>query len=356
MAELTPLSVAITADPGVPVPPTLYGGIERVIHWLAEGLVARGHQVVLFADAGSQISGTVVPYASPSGVRVIDDARNGARIAARVMRDGFDVVHSFGRLAYLAPLALDRTPKLMSYQRPITPRSIRMARVLFGDTLQFTACSRHMIAPVSGEGAWHVVYNGVPISAFDFQPSVAPDAPLVFLGRVEFIKGTHIAVDVAERTGRRLIIAGNVADEHRGYFEQQVKPFIDGRRIEYVGPVDDRAKNALLGQAAALLMPILWDEPFGIVMAEALACGTPVVGLRRASVPEVVDDGVTGWLADDADGLVAGVERVGVLNRAACRQAAETRFSDRQIVGRYESLYRSIIKSRKALSVPQRQV
>jgi glycosyltransferase involved in cell wall biosynthesis len=356
MAEQTSLSIAITADPGVPVPPTLYGGIERVIHWLAEGLVARGHHIVLFADAGSRISGTLVPYPTPTGVRVLDVARNAASIASHVMHDGFDVVHSFGRLASLAPLALNRTPKIMSYQRPITPRSIRSARTLFGDTLQFTACSRHMIAPVSGSGTWHVIYNGVPLSAFDFQADVVSDAPLVFLGRVEFIKGTHIAIDVAQRTGRRLIIAGNVAPEHRDYFDRQVKPFVDGRRIEYVGPVDDRAKNILLGQASALLMPILWDEPFGIVMAEALACGTPVVGLRRASVPEVVDDGVTGWLADDADGLVAGVERIEVLNRSACRQMAETRFSDRQIVGRYESLYRSIIGAHKTVAVPQRQV
>jgi len=356
MAEHTSLSIAITADPGVPVPPTLYGGIERVIHWLAEGLVARGHHVVLFAEPGSQISGTVVPYQAPTGVRILDDARNAARIASRVMHDGFDVVHSFGRLACLAPLALNRTPKIMSYQRPITPRSIRLARTLFGDTLQFTACSRHMITPVSGDGTWHVIYNGVPLSAFDFQPNVASDAPLVFLGRVEFIKGTHIAIEIAQRTGRRLIIAGNVAPEHREYFDLQVKPFVDGQRIEYVGPVDDREKNILLGQASALLMPILWDEPFGIVMAEALACGTPVLGLRRASVPEVVEDGITGWLADDADGLVAGVERIEVLNRSACRQAAETRFSDRQIVSRYESLYRSLLRGHKTLAVPQGQV
>jgi len=356
MAEHPPLSVAITADPGVPVPPALYGGIERVIHWLVDGLVARGHHVVLFANPESRVNGTLAPYRLPCGVRVVDDVRNAGTIASRVIREGFDIIHSFGRLAYMAPLALHRTPKLMSYQRPITPRSIRMARLLFGDSIQFTACSRHMIAPVSANGTWHVVYNGVPLSAFQYQPHVESDAPLVFLGRVEFIKGTHIAIDVAERTGRRLIIAGNIASEHRHYFETQVKPFVDGRRIEYVGPVDDREKNLLLGQAAALLMPILWDEPFGIVMAEALACGTPVVGLRRGSVPEVVEEGVTGWLADDADGLVAGIERVGVLNRSACRQAAETRFSDRQIVGRYEAVYRSIVKTRGALAVPQRQV
>jgi glycosyltransferase involved in cell wall biosynthesis len=356
MVEHTSLSIAITADPGVPVPPTLYGGIERVIHWLAEGLVARGHHVVLFADTGSQISGTLVPYPARTGVRVLDTARDAATIATRVMHDSFDVVHSFGRLACLAPLALTRTPKIMSYQRPITPRSIRLARTLFGETLQFTACSRHMIGPLGANGTWHVIYNGVPLSAFDFQPSVADDAPLVFLGRIEFIKGTHIAIDVAQRSGRRLIIAGNIAPAHREYYDRQVKPFVDGHRIEYVGPVNDREKNRLLGQAAALLMPILWDEPFGIVMAEALACGTPVVGLRRASVPEVVEDGMTGWLADDSDGLVAGIERVDVLNRGACRQAAETRFSDRQIVSRYESLYRTIISAQKAVAVPQRQV
>ena len=125
-----------------------------------------------------------------------------------------------------------------------------------------------------------------------------------------------------------LVIAGNIPAEHRGWFDANIAPHIDGTRVTYVGPVDDAAKNALLGRARALLMPILWDEPFGIVMAEAMACGTPVLGFARGAVPEVVEHGVTGFVANDIDGLVAAVGQLGEIDRAACRARVEWLFSD----------------------------
>ena len=228
----------------------------------------------------------------------------------------------------------------MSYQRQITPRSIVWARRAFGSTIEFTACSRHMIRAVESLGKWHVVPNGVPLRAFTFQSRVAADAPLVFLGRLEEIKGPHLAIEAARRARKRLILAGNVEPAHQDYFDERIRPFIDDDTVRYVGPVTDREKNELLGGAAALLMPILWDEPFGIVMAEALACGTPVVGFRRASVPEVVSDGLTGFLASSMVELTDAVARVPQIDRRKCREAAETRFSDRAIVQQYESLYR----------------
>src|SRR5205814_8143024 len=143
------------------------------------------------------------------------------------------------------------------------------------------------------------------------------------LGRMEEEKGGHLAIEAARIAGRRLVIAGNVVPARRAYFDSRIKPYVDGRLVEYVGPVDDYEKNRLLGQAAALLMPILWDEPFGIVMAEALACGTPVIGFNRASVGEVVTDGVTGVLCADFAALCEGIRQVDTLDRRACREAAE---------------------------------
>jgi glycosyltransferase involved in cell wall biosynthesis len=165
----------------------------------------------------------------------------------------------------------------------------------------------------------------------------------VFLGRIEEIKGPHLAIDVARETGRRLVIAGNVPDDHRAYFERTIAPHVDGRAVTFVGAVDDAEKNRLLGSAAALLMPVLWEEPFGIVMAEALACGTPVIGLARGAVPEVVDDGVTGFVCEDVRGMVQAVGRVSRLSRQACRSDAERRFSDTAIVDAYERLYREVV-------------
>lgn len=146
-------------------------------------------------------------------------------------------------------------------------------------------------------------------------------------------------MEIANRTGNRLVIAGNIPDEKRGWVEANVMPHFDGERITYVGPVDDAQKNALLGGAKAFLMPILWDEPFGIVMAEALACGTPVLGTRRGAVPKVVDDGVTGYVRDTVDELVETVALVDSLDRAACRRAAEQRYSEDAVVEAYLAVY-----------------
>ncbi|MDR1989804.1 MAG: glycosyltransferase family 4 protein [Acidobacteriaceae bacterium] len=335
---MTPLTIAVLADPDLPVPPRLYGGIERVIYLLVEGLVERGHHVSLFAHRDSQTSATLYPYPRTESISALGLGLNALAVARRLLTRQLDVLHSFGRLNTIAPLAWTRSRKFMSYQREITRASIERATRIFGSRLEFTACSRHMIQPVRDLGRWHVIYNAVSMAAYTCQPHVDAEAPLVFLGRIESIKGTHAAVQVARRSGRRLIIAGNIADQ--AYFDRDVRPFVDGERIRYVGPVDDAAKNTLLGSASALLMPIDWDEPFGIVMAEALACGTPVVGFARGSVPEVVIDGVTGWIVDDVAAMTAAVGRLNAIDRRACRADAEQRFSATAIVDQYETLYR----------------
>lgn len=338
------LKIAITADPELPVPPKLYGGIERVIDMLIRGLVARGHEVTLFGHPDSDVPCRLVPYPGSSSLSRLDALRNMLAVTRGVIGGGYDVVHSFGRIAYLLPLLPLSIPKLMTYQREVTPRSVKWGHRLSRGTLHFSAISQWMMQDTQHLANWHLVYNGVPMDVYDFSPAVAEDAPLVFLGRIEHIKGTHLAIEIAQRSGRRLVIAGNIPREHQAYFDAQVKPHLEGDRITYIGPVDDRQKNALLGEAAAFLMPILWEEPFGIVMAEALACGTPVLGLRRGAVPEVVEDGVTGFVRDAVDGLVAAVGRLGELDRRASRERAERMFSDHAIVEAYLDVYRGLIR------------
>ncbi len=183
----------------------------------------------------------------------------------------------------------------------------------------------------------------MPLAAFDFQADPGPDAPLVFLGRIEEIKGPHLAIEVSRRSGIPLVIAGNVPLEHRAYFEAKISPHLDGSQVTYVGPLDDKAKNVLLGRASAFVMPILWEEPFGIVMAEAMACGTPVIGLARGAVPEVVEQGVTGYVTEDVDGLVAAVGRLDTISRAKCRERVERFFSDRAVVDAYQNIYKEML-------------
>jgi glycosyltransferase involved in cell wall biosynthesis len=335
------MRIAITADPDIPVPPHHYGGIERVIDLLVRALVERGHDVTLFAHAASTVPCTLKAYPTYRSSTVVGQLRNVWHVATSVRTGEFDVVHSFGRLAYIAPLLPWPIPKVMSYQRPITPRSVIWGERLAGGTLHFVGCSKTLVGVHATKPNWHVVYNGVPRTSYRLRPHVSADAPLVFLGRVEEIKGPHLAIELSQRTQRSLVIAGNVPDEprHQRFFEERVAPFVDGTRIQYIGPVDDSQKDALLGSAAALLMPILWDEPFGIVMAEALACGTPVIGLHRGSVPEVVQDGTTGFVCESIDEMARAVSLVGSLDRRACRQSMEAQFSEDSVVNGYLRVY-----------------
>ncbi len=214
-------------------------------------------------------------------------------------------------------------------------------------TLTFTACSDYCASHARAPGErWAVIHNAVPADLYAFRSSVATDAPLMFLGRLERIKGAHTAIQVARRSERKLVLAGNVVEtaEGRQYYEEQIAPNLDGYQIQYVGPVDDAQKNELLGQCAALLMPLEWDEPFGIVMAEALACGTPVIAFQRGAVPEIVEHEVNGFVCRDDDEMVRAVERIGELGRGACRRTFETRFSDTVIVSRFENLYRALVE------------
>jgi glycosyltransferase involved in cell wall biosynthesis len=337
---VTPRTFAITVDPYIPVPPAGYGGFERVVDLLVRGLVARGHRVTLLAHPGSRVPAELISYGTPPHWGLRPRLTELAAVAGTLLKlaPEIDLVHSFGRLAALLPiLPMRRLPKIQSYGREIPWRGVRRAARLAGESLWFTGCSTSLYAgggPTAGR--WVTVYNPVDTSLYTPTASVPADAPLMFLGRVEAIKGAHNAIAIARAAGRRLIIAGNVAD--RQYFDAEVAPHL-GAGVRFVGEVNDAQKNALLGEAAALLMPIEWDEPFGIVMIEALACGTPVIGYRRGSVPEVIVEGTTGFIVDTVCDAVAAVARLGTIDRGACRRDVERRFAADVIVNEYERLY-----------------
>jgi glycosyltransferase involved in cell wall biosynthesis len=342
-------------DPLIPVPPTHYGGIERVVEFLVRELVARGHEVTLFAHPDSKTSAELVPYGRPPHrsmtARMTELWQVGAELFRRRRR--LDVVHSFGRLAALVPILAAKTiVKIQSYQRASVPwRSVKIATKLAGETIAFTGCSRSVFRDAPrhpGAGSWHAIFNGVDVDKYTAKKEVADDAPLMFLGRIEPIKGTHLAIEIAKQTNRKLIIAGNRVESFEGveYFNQRIAPHLDGEHVGYVGPVDDAAKNELLGRSAALLMPIEWEEPFGIVMAEAFACGTPVIGFRRGSVPDVVIDGLNGFVVEDVEGAAVAVRQLRILDRGAVRLDCESRFAPKVIVDQYEGLYVDLLSRR----------
>lgn len=271
--------------------------------------------------------------------------RNTAALWSAVCRFAPDVLHSFSRALYLLPLLATRLPKIMSYQRKPGKRQVSWAAKLGGHSLVFTGCSEHICREGRAGGeTWHTIHNCVELSKYKFRRVTSESAPLVFLSRVEPIKGTHTAIAIAQRTGRRLLIAGNHGNtgEEGCYWENEILPHLGKNGIEYIGPVDDTQKNELLGHAAALLVPVQWDEPFGIVFAEALACGTPVISSPKGALPEIIRDGIEGFLVNSIDEACAAVEKLPQIDRRNCRLRAEQRFSASVIVGRYLELYREI--------------
>jgi len=337
---MSKLKIAIIADPFIPVPPTNYGGIERIIDFLVSGLTALGHEVILLAHKDSKVAVKLIPYGNQD--TKLKHLHNVLKVN-EIKKFKPDVIHSFGRLAYLLPFLHSSIPKMMSYQREPTLSQIKKAmRLAKKDTLAFTGCSAYISKQISPFAPSYPIFNGVDLTIYDFKEDIAADAPLVFLGRIEPIKGTHIAIKVARKTNKKLIIAGNIPQEYQTYFDTQIQPELDDQ-ISYVGAVNDTEKNSLLGKALAFLMPIEWDEPFGIVMAEAMACGTPVIGFNRGSVPEVVIDGLNGYRCDTIEEMVSFVLKIKDINRKKVRKDAEERFSSSVIVDQYLALYKQMI-------------
>lgn len=344
------LRILLLMDPVIPVPPRHYGGIERVIADVAAGLSRRGHDVTLWAAPGSDVPGRVEPFGREGEWTRWSNARNLATLAGRFWRrpGRFDLVHNFGRLAYLAPVLRWELPKVHTYMRPVNPRNMRIARALGARRLRYTAVSAAIRdTGLPGGGDWSVVYNCAPVDRYTARADVDPaTSPLVFLGRLERCKGAHTAISVARRLGRALTIAGTISPlpAERAYFESEIAPRIDGSLVRYMGPVDDAQKDALLGSAAALLLPIEWEEPFPVVLPEALACGTPVIAFRRGGVPEGIEHGKTGFLCDTSEEMAALVGQLDRIDRHRCRDEAERRFSDGAVVDAYERLYREMAR------------
>lgn len=342
------MRILLTADPELPVPPKLYGGIERIIDLLVKELRTRGHIVGLLAHRDSNCPADYIfPWSGLRSQNTLDMLRNTASLHSAVRQFQPDLVHSFSRIFYLFHWLFNASiPKVMSYQRQPSSHTVKWGAKLAKDTLTFTGCSEYICRQGrSAGGKWHPIHNCVELDKYTFEPNVAPDAPLVFLSRIEKIKGAHTAIEVAKKTGRRLLIAGNylTTGEAGSYWQEKIVPHLDRDGIEYVGTVNDEQKNQLLGQAAAMIVPIEWSEPFGIVFAEALACGTPVISCPKGALPEIVRQGIDGYLINSIEEACQAVKDLDKIERHNCRQRVEQCFSKTVIVDKYEELYCRLI-------------
>jgi len=336
-----------------PVPPRLYGGTERVVSYLTEELVRRGHDVTLFASGDSQTAAHLVAVtehalrldANSREVLAADFSRELGRVFGHA-RD-FDVIHC--HVDYLAyPFSrLVHTPTLHTVHGRLDLPYLAPVFQEFPD-VRLISISDAQRAPVARYGVtWAgTVYHGMPL---DRSPFVAqPGEYLAFLGRLSPEKQPEVAIEVAKRVGMPLRIAAKIDANDRQYVERVVAPLLDDPLIEFIGEVEDHRKAAFLGGARALLFPIDWPEPFGLVMIEAMACGTPVIARPCGSVPELLEDGRTGFLGDTVDELVEAVKRIDTIDRAECRRHVERRFSVARMVDDYETIYRRAVSARQA--------
>jgi glycosyltransferase involved in cell wall biosynthesis len=340
------MRILLSCDPGIAVPPHSYGGIERIVDALVRAYEKEGHSVALWADAHSTSPASSFFPINPEPVYQKGITLQRARELQTVVKKFQPhVVHSFSRLAYLLPLLPSRLPKIMSYQRHTGGWNLRLSHYLAHGSLHFTGCSEFIchMGQRSG-GSWTCIPNFVELDRYTFQPKVEADAPLVFLSRIESMKGPDWAIQIARQSGKRLILAGNKPEAAHEllFWQREIEPWLGRDGIEWVGPVNDHQKNELLGRACAMIVPIQWDEPFGIVFAEALACGTPVISCPRGALPEIITHGQHGYLIQSTSEGVESVQKIQHLSRSLCRTQAQEKFSLESATSRYLDLYRQV--------------
>jgi len=330
-------------------PPRHYGPWEQVVSLLTEGLVRRGVDVTLFATADS-LTGAHLRAVCPTGYeedRALDaKVWEGLHISEVFEHAAeFDLIHNHFDFLPLTYSRLTTTPLVVTIHGFSSERILPVYRK-YDRTAHYVAISNADRAPGLRYAA--TVYHGIDLSGFTFRPEAGDY--LLFFGRIHPDKGAYEAIQIARRTGRKLILAGVIQDD--AYYRTQVEPYLDGDRVTYVGSADPTRRNELLGGALALLHPIAFDEPFGLSVVEAMACGTPVIAFERGSMREVVADGETGFLVRTVEEAVAAIGPAGAdgplrrLDRAACRRHVEQRFSVERMVDGYLEVYRKVLENR----------
>ncbi|MBN8892290.1 MAG: glycosyl transferase [Rhodospirillales bacterium 70-18] len=341
IAQIAPLFEA--------VPPLRYGGTERVVHWLTEELVAMGHEVTLFATGDSVTSATLVPVRDVAERFSRNFEKNNAPYArmielVRRRADEFDVLHFHIDFHPFSVFSRQGTPFLTTLHGRLDQDWVDGIYGLFPD-VPLVSVSDRQRRPAPGLGWAGTVLHGMPRDLL--RPVAAESEPyFAFLGRISPEKGIVDAIRIASACGVRLKVAAKIGEEDALYHAEVVAPLLEGDNVEFIGEIDDNQKPAFLSGACALLFPIDWPEPFGLVMIEAMACGCPVVAFRRGSVPEVVEDGLTGFIVDTVDEAVAACARLPELDRAVVRARFEERWTARRMAQDYAALYARLIAAR----------
>ncbi len=366
MKAVEHMRIAMLAPISWPLPPSGYGPWELVAHNLTEALVDLGHDVTLFAAGGSTSRANLVvttPHAlatwpeeernrerrfdsvtglleGPPDDRVLEQLHI-ATCMERAAKGEFDVVHSHLHVhalmfARLIPCPLVTTLHGSAWVHPIHPALTAFKEQPF---VSLSDAERQFLPELNYVAT---VHNGIRLENFPFEP--VKDDYLLFAGRLSPEKGPDVAIEIAKRSGRRLVMAGLIEGQYQDFFDQKVKPHIDGKEVEYVGLLSQKELAPFYRKAAAVLFPINWCEPFGLVAVEAQASGTPIISTRFGALPEIIREGETGFVVDSIDQAVLAVEKLGAISPQACRTNAETRFSAATMARGYEAVYRALIR------------
>jgi glycosyltransferase involved in cell wall biosynthesis len=324
----------------------MYGGTERVVSWLTEQLVEMGHDVTLFAS-GDSITDAVLEACAPCALRLDSENRDpmlvyGAMLArlAQLVAE-FDVVHSHIGWIHIPLLQRLGIPFVTTLHGRLDLPDLPHCFDACFSTAPFVSISDAQRAPLPQARWAGTVHHGLPVNLL--KPNFSPRGYLAFLGRIAPEKGPDVAVRIARAAGLPLKIAAKVDKQDEAYFEAEIKQLFKSDLVEFVGEITESEKASFLGNAAALLFPIRWPEPFGLVMIEALACGTPVIAYRRGSVPEIIDHGVTGFIVENEEEAVEAVRRVDQLDRRRLRSTFETRFSAERMARDYLQVYERVV-------------
>ena len=328
------------------VPPKLYGGTERVVSFLTEELVRAGHEVTLFASGDSRTSAALVPVCSQA-LRLNENCRD--QLAPHILMleqvaeraHEFHVIHfHISQLHFPVVRRLTRVAHVTTIHGRLDLEELGPLYREFRD-VPLVSISDAQRRPLEDAGWIGTVHHGLPLRLFDFHP--APGAYLAFLGRISPEKRVDRAIAIATACGCPLRIAAKIDPADHAYFEQQIRPLLDNPLVEFIGEIGEEQKGAFLGHAKGLLFPIDWPEPFGLVMIEALACGTPVVAVAGGSVREVIEHGVSGFVVDTLDDAIEATRLIGRIDRRACRAAFERRFSAPRMASQYVQIYRRLV-------------
>ena len=341
IAQVAPLHEA--------VPPKLYGGTERVVHYLTEELVKMGHEVTLFASKDSQTSARLIPCCERS-LRL--DPRCQDRLAHHVlmlekvaqMSSEFDVIHFHIDYLHFPLMRRLKTPHVTTLHGRLDIPDIYPLYREFAE-MPVVSISNDQRKPLPFVNWVATVYHGLPKDLYRFYARGGDY--LAFLGRISPEKRPDRAIKIAEKVGMKLLIAAKIDEADRAYYEEVIRPLLKSPWVEFIGEINDREKNEFLGKAYALLFPIDWPEPFGLVMIEAMACGTPVIAWRCGSVPEVIEDGVNGFIVESLEEAVEAVEKVPQIKRILCRKVFERRFSSERMAADYLDVYQKVILQEK---------